>query len=122
MVDNKKTVEIELCEVNNEDCLKFTFNNKLKEQDAYEGVKEWEDIFSSVDSDQKSVIVWDSTQMSGFENKARIIWQKGLKKLKKQISVIWLITDSKAIKAGAKLMSLFTSFEIKVVKSEKDIV
>jgi len=60
--------------------------------------------------------------MSGFENKARVIWQKAIKRLKNQIAVVWLITDSKTIKTGAKLMSLFTSFEIKVVKTEKEIV
>jgi len=122
MVEDIKTVEIELCEVNNEDCLKFTFVDKLIEKDAIEGVKEWEDIFSSVDINEKTTIIWDSTHMTGFENKARIIWQKTIKKLKQQIKTVWLITDSKTIHAGAKLMSLFTSFEIKVVKLEEEIV
>ncbi len=121
MEEIKKTVEIELCDVNDEECLKFTFSDKFLKVDAEEGATEWEDIFQNVGGDDRTTIVWDTRGMSGFENSARVVWQKVIKKLKPKIGVVWLITTSKVIKAGAKLMSVFTSFDLKVVKSEKEI-
>ena len=59
--------------------------------------------------------------MTGFENKARVIWQKAIKELKKQIDCVWLISDSKIIRAGAKVMSAFTSFSLNVVNDESKI-
>ena len=121
MEENKKTVEIELCDVNDEECLKFTFSEKFLKSDAESGASEWEDIFQNVEGGEKTTIVWDTLEMTGFENSARVIWQKAIKKLKPKIGVVWLITTSKVIKAGAKLMSVFTSYDLKVVKSEKEI-
>lgn len=121
MNEVKKSLEIEFFEINDEDCLKFTFVDKFLETDAEKGVEDWKDIFNSAEDGVKLTVVWDALEMTGFDNKARIIWQKAIKKFKNQIGVVWLVTDSKTIKAGAKLMSAFTSFKIKVVKSEVDI-
>ncbi len=122
MNEEKKSLEIEMCEINDEECLRFTFIDKLLEVDAVDGVEEWKEIFSSAEDGEKIKVIWDCLEMTGFDSKARVAWQQAIKQLKKQIDVVWLITDSKAIKAGAKLMSAFTSFKIKVVKSEVAIL
>lgn len=111
-----KTLEIGLNVLNNEELLKFTFNGEFKEEDAIEGVKEWKELFASAGS-EKLCIIWDCVNMTGFESKARIAWQHAIKDLKNQINCVWLITDSKIIRTGAKLMNTFTSFKLKVVKS-----
>jgi len=112
--------EVELVDFRGDSCLKFTFRGHLTSEDAELGVKEWRDFFNSTGG-EKVVVIWDSTQMTGFDNKARIIWQHAIKEMKSQIECVWLITDSKVIKAGAKLMSLFTSFCLKVVDSSDKI-
>jgi len=122
MNEEKKSLEIEMCEINDEECLRFTFIDKLLEADAVNGVEEWKEIFSSAEESEKITVIWDCLEMTGFDSKARVAWQKAIKQFKKQIDIVWLITDSKAIKTGAKLMSAFVSFKIKVVKSEAAIL
>jgi len=66
--------------------------------------------------------VWDTLNMKGYESEARIMWQQMLKKYKPIIGTVWVITNSTLIKAGLKLLSTFTSYHFKVVKSCHDIL
>ncbi len=50
------------------------------------------------------------------------MWQHMLKKYKPIIGTVWVITNSTLIKAGLKLLSTFTSYRFKVVKSCHDIL
>lgn len=120
MTEELNSFDIELYQYKTEECLKFTFKGKFREQDALSGSKEWRELFSSTGI-EKSILIWDCNEMSGFESKARIIWQEVMKELKGQIDCVWLISKSSVIRTGAKLMSTFTGFKIKAVKSEKDI-
>ncbi len=120
MTKESDSFEIELYQCKTEECLKFTFKGKFSEQSALSGSEEWRDLFSSTGT-EKSVLVWDCKEMTGFEPKARIVWQQAMKELKGQIDCVWLISNSAIIRAGAKLMSTFTGFKIKAVKTEKDI-
>ena len=116
-----KSVDIELCILDNEECLKFIFKENLSATDALEAIEEWKYLFESA-GDEKITVVWDCIDMTGFENKARIAWQKAIKELKHQIKCVWLVTDSAIIKTGAKLMNKFVSFKLKVVKSVENII
>lgn len=111
---------IELYDIEGTEYLKFTFRDKLTGKNAKDAAHEWEEIFSTV-NEEKVPVIWDCINMTGYEHNARIIWQKEIKKLKKKIKCVWLITDSKIITAGAKAMSLFTSFKINVINTEKQI-
>ncbi len=112
--------KIELCDINGSEFLRFTFRDKFLKDHAKNATQEWDEIFESTHG-EKVPIIWDCINMTGYDHKARILWQKEIKKLKKQIDCVWLITDSKIIKAGAKTMSLFTSFKINVIESENQI-
>jgi len=120
MTEQLNNLEVELVTFKNEDCLKFTFTGHFTIEDAKYGVREWKELFASA-GDQKIIVIWDSKLMTGFDNKARVIWQQAIKELKKQIDCVWLISDSKIIRSGAKIMSAFTSFKMKVVKDEDKI-
>jgi hypothetical protein len=112
-----KTLEIGLKTLDNDEAfLSFKFSGDFSEKDAIEGIKEWRELFSSARK-EKLCIIWDCMNMTGYETGARIAWQKAIKELKKRINCVWLVTDSKVIKTGAKLMNAFTSFKLKVVKS-----
>ncbi|MCF6366643.1 MAG: hypothetical protein L3J35_10625 [Bacteroidales bacterium] len=117
---NYGNFEIELFEIKNEDCLKFTFEGKFTQEQAVSGTEEWRQLFEGV-GNEKTTLVWDCARMTGFENNARIIWQKTMKGLKRKIKCVWLISNSKIIRTGANLMSKFVGFKIKAVKSEKEI-
>lgn len=113
--------DIELCHTNEVGCLKFKFNQHFQAEDARYAVEEWNDLFESA-KDSKINIIWDCLDMKSYEPKALSTWQQALKRMKKRINHIWLITDSKKLKTGAMLMSTFSSLKIKVVKSEDMIL
>jgi len=115
-----KSLNIELDYINNEEVLKFKFKGNFSEADAGRGVKEWKNLFSSMNG-EKAKLVWDATKMTSYDSKARTIWQQGIKELKNQIDTIWLISHSKLIRSGAKAMSLFTKFKIYVVETDGQI-
>lgn len=116
-----ENLSIELYQIQNEDCIKFTFKGHFTENDALRGIEEWKSLFAS-STDEKATLIWHCIDMTGFDNKARISWQQAIKDLKNQIECVWLITESKIIKAGVNLMKAFIGFNIKVIKSENEIV
>lgn len=101
-------------------CLKFTFNEKLTEENAIVGVDKWKNCFSNYPNN-KITLIWDCKSMSGYDPNARNYWQAAMKEMKNQIDTIWLITNSVLIRMGASAMSVFASFKIKVVSSEQEI-
>jgi hypothetical protein len=110
---------IEIKKVKGVDCIYFTFNGKLTETDATHAVVAWK---SHLEKSNKSFPhIWDCKLMTGYEPMARILWQQAIKELKSNISKIWLITTSPLIIAGAKILTLFTSFDIATVRSEEEI-
>ena len=121
MSESEKSVDLRLCDISNSECLRFTFIGELKADDAETAVEEWKKLFENL-GDEKLSLIWDCLQMTGFENKARVIWQQAMKELKGNIDMVWLITTSNVIKAGAKLISTFTKFKMKVVKSQEEII
>jgi len=102
------------------DCLKFTFKETLTEQNAIIAIQKWEKAFASK-PEEKIIIIWDCSKMSGYSTKSRILWQNALKEMKEQIDIIWLISQSSLIKMGASVMGLFTSLKIKTVSKESEI-
>lgn len=116
-----KNPQIELCNLENNNCLKFSFNGSLVEAEAKDAVLEWKRVFKSKQG-EKLTLVWDCNKMTGYDPGARIIWQNTLKELKDQISSIWLVSKSKMIRSGAMIISMITNYNIKVVKSESEII
>lgn len=117
---NQDNPDIQWKTIKNKEHLYFTFDGTLTLNDATLATKKWTDIFKTK-INGKITIVWNCLKMSGYEPMARSVWQKKMKELKNQIDIIWLITDSSIVKAGANIMSVFTSYEIKTVKSEDEI-
>ena len=113
--------QIELCNVKQNNCLKFSFNGILAEDEAREAVMVWKSFFNEK-SGEKLTLIWDCNRMAGYDPGARIIWQNTLKELKDQISSIWLISTSSMIKSGAMIVSMITKLNIKVIQSENEIL
>jgi hypothetical protein len=112
---------IEWQQIKNKSCLKFTFIGDLNEKRALNAISIWKKEFAAK-SGENIILIWNCKEMTGYEPKARIHWQAALKELKSRIESIWLVTDSKIIKFGATIMSVFTPYEIKVVSSESEII
>ena len=120
MSQEAKSLEIEICNTSFGDCITFTFTGEFKEVDALEGIEEWRNIFEPLDT--KVSLVWDCLKMTGFESGARVAWQKAMKEMGDRIDKVWLISSSPVIRTGAKLMSTFTKFKIKSVKTHEEVL
>ena len=116
-MDNPK---MEWVQKSGKTCLKFTFHGNFKEQDAELATAQWRKELACRPR-ERIVHIWDCLDMKDYEQPARILWSDTCKNLKNQIDVIWVITNSILIKMGATVISVFTSLNIKVVKSETDI-
>jgi hypothetical protein len=119
-VKEKIVPTVEWCNVQSKTCVKFVFKGTLTGYGANLAVEKWKELFASKPN-EKFNLVWICNDMTGYEPKARILWQDTMKSCKEQIDGIWLVTNSPIIKAGAMIMSAFTSYTIKVVNSEDKI-
>lgn len=99
---------------------KFSFIQKLTKNDAEKAIIEWQTKFEEHQY-EKFTLIWNCTRLTEYEPMARIFWQKKLKETENQIERIWLVSDSKMIRAGASLMRLFVKVDLKVVSSEEGI-
>ncbi len=111
---------IEWYKKSGEQCLKFTFQEKLTEREAAIAIDEWREAFESKPG-EKITLIWECNKMQGYETGARAKWTEALKELKSQIGPIWLISDSTFIRMGASVMAMFSSLNIKPVVSENEI-
>lgn len=111
---------IEWIQKSGKNCLKFTFQESFKEQDAKAAIERWHEELAT--KPQEGIVhIWDCLAMKDYDQQARKMWSETCKDLKDQIDIIWVITNSLLIKMGATVISVFTSLNIKVVSSEADI-
>jgi len=112
--------QIEFCIEDKSNCLRFSFNGSLVEEEAKNAVNEWRRIFKSK-KDNKLNLVWDCNKMTGYDPGARLVWQNALRELKDQIASIWVVSKSNMIRSGAMIISMMTKYNIKVVQDESEI-
>jgi len=112
--------QIELCNIENKSCLRFSFNGSLVEEEAKKAIVEWKRLFKTK-SGEKMTLVWDCNKMTGYDPGARIVWQNAMKELKEQISSIWVVSKSGMIRSGAMIIAMITKHDIKVVQYENEI-
>ncbi|MCU0430902.1 MAG: hypothetical protein MUF42_13135 [Cytophagaceae bacterium] len=82
--------------------------------------EEWESQVKAFPG-KKWIMVWDCQQMTNYEPLARGLFQRMLLDNKKSVQHIFLITDSMIIKAGAKLLSMFTGLQLSIHASQEEV-
>lgn len=111
--------------INNEKYLYFKFEGVLRLDGAKKAIKRWNTLIEREELKGESVddmlIVWDCSEMKNYETNARIAWQQNLKEQGKKIGIIWLITKSPIIQAGAEMISFFTSYTIRTIKTIEEL-
>lgn len=118
---SKENPTMEWTEKSGKKCLKFVFGEKLTLQEAEAAITKWRNAFL-FKGDEPIVLIWDCKNMKSYDSEAKKKWTETLTDLKSKIDVIWLISDSSLIRMGASIMGMFSSHEIKAVKSESEIV
>lgn len=118
---NDENPKIEWSQKSGKECLRFVFGERLTLKEAEVAIVEWRKAFQSK-ADKSIILIWDCKKMKGYDNEAKAKWTEALKDMKSQIDSIWLISDSALIRLGATVMGMFSSLEIKAIKSESEIV
>ena len=112
--------QMEWTQRSGKNCLKFIFQEHFSKKDAGPAIEKWR-VALAARPGERIVHIWDCLAMKDYEQQARTLWSEACKEFKDQIDVIWVITNSLLIKMGATVISVFTSLNIKVVSSERDI-
>lgn len=111
--------------INDEKCLYFKFYGVLRLDEAEKAIKRWNKLIDREEHNRGSIddvlLVWDCSEMKNYETNARIVWQQNLKKQGRKITIVWLITKSPIVQAGAEIISFFTSYTIRTVKSIEEL-
>lgn len=97
-------------------CLNFIFKGKFTTQVSKEATDGWKEAFAYAPQNS-FVLVWDCTEMNGFEMDARKDWIACMNQLHGQIEKVIVISDHMAIRGAAHLMLSAFQFEYKVFKS-----
>ena len=111
---------IEWSEISGKECLKFTFGENLKADEAVVAIAEWKNCFKEK-TDKPITIIWDCRRMRRYETDAKNLWTAALNEMKPEIDSIWLIAGNLIVKLGAKIMSHVTRIQIHTVNSENEI-
>jgi hypothetical protein len=120
MTATENRVAISRIAIGQKEFFKFTFNGLLTHKAAKEAATVWREAFQLL-GNTKTNIVFDCLHMTNYEPMARSLWQSLMLEHKRQINEIWVLTDSKLIQAGAAIMGVFTSFNIKTASSEEKL-
>jgi hypothetical protein len=94
--------------------IQFDFVGYLDHPSAVSGVDHWKMIMMG---SEKKDLIFNCTNMTGFDTTSRQMWQATMKELKQKIGHIWIISTNQFILAAAKTMGLLSGFSIKTARS-----
>lgn len=94
--------------------LQFNFKGHLDLESAAEAITEWK---TRLAPNQKTNVIYNCLEMSGFDTPARKLWQSAMSELKPMTGCIWVISSNAFILGAAKTMGLLSGYDIKVTKS-----
>lgn len=114
--------ELVWIEKNNKPFLKFIFQGHFSEDEAKPALQSWKKEFAlKLKPAEKTNIIWDCINMTGFDPKVKSSWQQTLKELSPQIDGIWVISSSSIIRLAATTMGMLSQYSIKAVNNESEI-
>jgi hypothetical protein len=117
---NVGAIQVERLFIQEQKFIKFTFKGLLTHTAAKSADGLWRENVSPNQNNRVNLI-FDCHNMHDYEPLARTHWQKLLQQHRNQIDQIWVLSDSKLIKAGAAIMGVFTSFNIKTASTVEQV-
>ena len=68
-----------------------------------------------------AVMIWDCTEMTGFDRDARLIWQRGMRRASSGIREVWVVSADPQIRDGAELIGAFGEVNVHLVDTWSDL-
>ena len=105
----------------NKNYLAFAFSGHLSEEEAVTAIGSWRNMVKDSKPGSTVNLIYDCTEMTGFDTQARRKWQDAMAELKSKSGVIWIVSTNVFILTAAKTMGLLTGYNIKAARSLSDI-
>jgi hypothetical protein len=86
------------------------FEGKLTTEEALSAISRLQGMVDPLDG--KITLVWECTNMKGFDTAAREAWQVFIKNISSKIAAIHLITPNLLIRSGALVIGAFARLKI----------
>lgn len=101
---------VEWRKINGKRCLFLHFNGHFSAEHAREAVST---LGPMIKNEQGALcMIWECTNMEGFDMTAREHWQVFMKGIKSKIEKIHLVSDRLLIRSGALVVGIFTGIKI----------
>ncbi|WP_258100224.1 STAS/SEC14 domain-containing protein [Marinoscillum pacificum] len=113
---NNKNISIYRYMLSGEQTLRFDFKGKFDLATCTEAVNIWQNEFDRLNGGKISII-WDCSQMSGFDIEAQREWVKWMKGLSDQIEKVIVVADNIVIRGAARLILKLFHFKSEVYSS-----
>ena len=102
-------------------CLHFKFKGKFTEETSIQGTQAWAKEFEA-NPDTQYCMLWDCSQMTGFEPAARKEWYLHMTKYKDRIKEVNVVAKNLIIRGAAKVMLEFFGLKSRVVRSMDELL
>ena len=98
--------------------IQFDFHGHLDYAEAVQAIARWKELMTG---DGRKDLIYNCTDMTGFDSGARKIWQAQLTELKSRIGIIWMISTNRIILTAAKTMALLAGFPMKTARTLEEV-
>ena len=92
-------------------CLFVDFEGHLDREGAQERLEAIDAALA--EREGPIVMIWEASEMSGYDKDARTLWQEHLVRTKPRLKAIHLVTNSFVIRMGASVVSMFMRYPIR---------
>lgn len=106
--------------ISSQNVILFDFPPRLTLEQAEQAICRWKEILTHYPN-QRFTLIWQCSRMQEYEPTARIAWQQAMKDTLDQTQIVYIVSASPIIKAGAYLMNAFSRFTLKPINSLKDL-
>ncbi len=122
VVKIESITSLEWTVINNEKYLVFNFHGHFSEDVAYDTIMKWRREFGPIiKSGEKTNVIWNCLDMTGFDASSRREWQTTLSRYHHYIDTIWIVTTSPLFRLTAQSMSWVTKYTLKAARSIDEV-
>lgn len=100
--------------------MRFVFKGHFNQEICQAATSVWSQKFDSQPNESYDLL-WDCTQMDGFDYDARNDWMETMTRYSERINSIHVVSNSILIRGAARVMGKFTKYDMKVYKTLEEL-
>ena len=121
MIYKSDQIEIRMAREMGLNHLEFRFYGYFSADASQRAAMVWGEVFEN-NPEMTYSLVWDCSQMTGFDPAARKEWYRTLKKYKSRIIDVVVISPSLLIRSAARVMLEFFGLGSRIARSRQELL